>query len=153
MRRRSLRDVRDVAFLQPYQLPFVVAVVIVALVFTVFPEALEHSPIAFEERGFIHHVWHYTLLSGGLLTLWAMVWAHPNHRIQAEIIGLTFIATAVVINLIALITTQFVGPESEQASGIAIAIRAALLTGMSIRVFVLICEPTVQVSIEPRREG
>lgn len=152
MRRRSLRDVRDVALLHPYQLPLVVSLVVIAVVFTIWPDALDHSPISFETRGIIHHVWHYTLLTGSLVTLYAMLWAHPARRIQAEVIGLLALGATVALNFIALAADTFDGTPAE-GSGLGLGLRAALIIGFGLRLYTLVWQPTVQVSIEPRRES
>lgn len=149
MRKRSLRDVRDALFLNPYQLSVALALFVVTLVFVMWPEALDHDPIAFQDRGTMHHTWHYTLLVSSFVVLWAMVWAHPAQRVMSEILGLLGVFVAMVLTFIELVAAQSSG---DQPSGLFIGLLSGLILALAIRIYCLIKRPMVQVSVELRRE-
>ena len=109
-----------------FELALALALTVVALVFTAFPEALSHVPVGFENRGIIHHVFHYALLTGALLSLIGLV----GENARAEMMGLILLAGAISINLIALVT----GGDPE---GIAIAFRSAALIGVLSRLYLI----------------
>lgn len=124
-----------------------------ALIFTIWPEALAHSPISFEKRGILHHIWHYTLLLAPLIALYGMF---SNHRwkLYIESVGLVAIALAVALNLVAQITLLLEkGQESavlEGVTGYGIALRFGIVFVTGIRCWVILADPEVTV---PAQEG
>lgn len=140
----TIRSPRSVLLLNPFQLPLVVGLLLVAVVFTIWPQALDHSPVSFEKRGLVHHVWHYTLLLGSALTLVGML-AAARWRLKAEFVGLVSLIVVAALNMIALTSAE--GPTS----GFDLALRAAVIVGLSVRAVIVVTEPTVDVSAERRR--
>ena len=99
--------------------------VVLGTVFTLSPEFLEHSPIGFEKRGAVHHVWHYMILIGGLTLLFGLL---TEDRVL-EALGLVGCGAPVLLNLVASLTAEdesLSGPLSA-ASGIDIVVRLAVL--------------------------
>lgn len=137
---RTSHRVRRTALLHPFQLPVCVCLFVVAIVFTIFPEALEHSPVSFETRGVLHHIWHYALLFGALLVLIGLFLPTPaadigplrvKFRSRVEVInaavrklpwrpnplnvefaGLVLLALCIALNLVALVVNEFQNVES-----------------------------------------
>ena len=87
--------------------------------FTISPEFLEHSPIGFEQRGVVHHGFHYLILIGGF-TLLIGIWSRDP---LLEVLGLWGCGLPVALNLAALLTAENLANES----GIDIALRVVLL--------------------------
>jgi hypothetical protein len=115
------------------------------LVFTIWPQALEHSPISFEKRGVVHHIWHYSLLGGSILSLYGMFSA-SKLRLQYEFIGLLILTNALLMNLVAQLDTYFdAGPLAvhEGVTGIGLGARIILVLILLLRMFVLYFEPKV----------
>ncbi len=121
--------------LRPFEFPLVVVLCALAVVFTVAPEALDHAPISFETRGVIHHIWHYGLMAGSLLTLAGLL----SGRDKIEFAGLLVLIVVIAENLIAVVSDT--GP----VLGLTIAYRSALLTGLAIRAYTLIRRPVIEV--------
>ncbi len=149
----SLRSPRAVALLHPFQLPLVLILAGLSIVFTIWPEALNHNPISFENRGIIHHVWHYTLLTGALLSTAGLFMVH-SRRLQLELVGLCLLTGALVMNLVAVIAeAESVIISSETPSGLGMALRFGVITGLIIRLYIVAFEPTVEIPIPPTKES
>lgn len=99
---------------------------ILGTLFTISPELLEHSPVGFETRGILHHVFHYLILIGGLaLTLAVSI----RDRVM-EIAGLVACGVPTLLNLLALATAdaESIGVSlNESVSGMDIAVRLIVL--------------------------
>lgn len=119
---------RPVPFLlvHGFELALTLALVIVGIIFTAFPAALEHAPIGFENRGILHHSFHYGLLVGAVLAFVGLIWSAP----RTEMVGLILVAGAIAINLVALGTS---GDEN----GIAYTFRGAALVGILLRLYLI----------------
>lgn len=139
----ALRNPRDVLLLNPLQLPVVVALLTVSVVFTIWPEVLEHSPVSFEQRGIIHHFWHYTLLTGAASTLFGMMSAGPR-RLKAELVGLCLLIGALGINLTSAVAAAL-ATHPPEVSGLVVAMESALIAGLSVRAYIVTVEPTVDL--------
>lgn len=136
----SIRSPRSVLLLNPYQLPIVLCLFAVSVTFTFWPEVLEHTPLSFEARGIIHHLWHYALLVTSLLTLVGMFSAR-RWRLKAELIGVIGLIGVLGVNLVA-----FVADASREApNGLDLAFRLGILLGFMLRAFTLVREPTVDL--------
>jgi hypothetical protein len=147
----SIRSPRAVALLHPFQLPLVLGLAALAVVFTIWPAALNHTPISFETRGVIHHVWHYSLLAGAVIATVGMFVTH-RRRLQIELSGLFLLTGAIVMNLVAVIAqASTIPPTGEEApSGLGMALRAVVIAGLLVRTYTVVREPTVQIpSIRP----
>lgn len=142
----SIRSPWAVMVLAPFQLPIMLAVFLVSVVFTISPDTLQHTPISFETRGFIHHTWHYSLMLGSLLGVVGMFWTNPR-RLQAELAGLFILMGALTMNLIALVAFA-VSPSSdaEEPSGLGMAIRAGVILGLAVRAYIVVAQPVVTVT-------
>lgn len=136
--------------LQPFQLPLVVALGAIAVVFTIWPEALDHAPIAFEKRGVVHHVWHYSLLAGSFVALYGM-FSEAERRLRIEFAGLLTLLVVVALNTIALVADTLAQPPGVE-SGLGLALRFAVLAGFGVRLYTVIKQPTIHVSLEPRAQ-
>lgn len=136
----TIRSPRSVLLLSPYQLPVVTCLFAVTVVFTFWPEALEHTPLSFEARGAIHHVWHYAALAASLLTLVGMFSAQ-RWRLKAELIGLIGLIGVVGVNLVAFVAASTV----ETPNGLDLAFRLGILLGFTVRAVTLVREPTVDL--------
>lgn len=156
----SFNSPRSVLLLNPV-VPLVVSVFLIAVVFTIWPEALEHAPISFERRGVIHHIWHYSLLGGSILALYGMFSANLR-RLQFEFVGLLMLTTALAMNLVAQVATLIdegsaAGGEAAGVTGLGLALRAGVIVTLALRTAVLYFEPIVQVpgtgtAHEPRED-
>ncbi len=148
----SIRSPRAVALLQPVLVPIILATLVVSIVFTIAPETLNHSPISFENRGIIHHIWHYALLAGSLLATAGLFVVH-RRRLQIELSGLCLLIGVFTMNLVALISGSF-DPTEDPPSGFGMAIRAGIIVGFLIRAYTLVREPTVQIpGTKTNKEG
>ncbi len=146
----SIRSPRAVTLLQPVLVPTVLLLLVLSVVFTIWPEALNHTPISFETRGFVHHAWHYTLFAGSLLTTIGLFVNH-RRRLQIELSGLCLLVGALTMNAVALIADSTnLTPDEAPFSGLGMALRVGLIVGLLIRAYTVAIEPTVQVpSIRP----
>lgn len=146
----SFNSPKDVLLQNPTVLP-VFAVFAAAVIFTIWPSALEHSPISFERRGVIHHIWHYTLLSGCLVTLYGMFSAH-RLRAQIEFFGQVTLVVALALNFIAQTSTLVDEGASravlEGVTGVGLALRAGIILHLALRAWVLFKRPTQIVKIQ-----
>jgi len=140
----SIRSPWAVMVLMPFQLPLTLSIFAVSVVFTIWPDALQHSPISFEAQGFLHHVWHYSLMLGSLLVLVGMFWT-STRRLQAELAGLFVLMGALVINLIAVVALALDPGNGEEPSGLGMAIRAGVILGLAVRAFIIVTEPSVSI--------
>ncbi len=148
----SFRSPRAVALLLPFQLPLVLTLAALSVVFTVAPETLDHTPISFETRGVVHHVWHYTLLAGSLLATVGMFVVH-RRRLQIELSGLCLLTGALAMNLMVLIAEAMTTVADEAPTGLGMALRAAVIIGLLIRAYTVAREPTVQIPSTLTDEG
>ncbi len=135
---------RRAALVNPFETAIVFWLLVVSVMFTFWPQALEHSPISFEDRGVIHHVWHYTLLAGSISATFGLLSKSP-WRAWFEIFGLILLAAAVALNLIAVISAGLALPP---LAGWGVTLRIAILTGLVLRVYVLTTEPLVVVPVQ-----
>lgn len=150
----SIRSPRAVAILHPFQLPLVLVLAVLSIAFTIAPETLNHTPISFETRGIIHHVWHYTLLGGALLALVGM-FAAARRRLQIELSGLFLLAAALTMNLVGLFTVSAATATTgdEPPSGLGMALRVGVIVGLLVRAYTVAREPTVQIPGTQINEG
>ncbi len=139
-----IRSPRAVMVLMPFQLPIVLAIFAVSIVFTIWPDALQHTPISFETQGLIHHIWHYSLMLGSLLVLIGLFWTSPK-RLTVELIGLFVLMGALVMNMIALVAFAFSPADGEDPSGLGMAIRIGVIVGLGVRAYIVIREPIVNI--------
>lgn len=149
----TIRSPRSVLLLYPFQLTIVVAILAVSVTFTFWPEALEHAPVSFEQRGVIHHVWHYALLAGSGGTLWGMLSASAL-RLKVELIGLCLLVGALAMNLATMVADALASTslESSGLSGLEVALRAGVIAGLVVRAFTVTVEPTVEL-VNNQTEG
>lgn len=141
----TIRSPRSVLLMNPYQLPIVLCLFGVAVVFTFWPNLLEHSPVSFESRGLVHHAWHYALLASSSLTLVGMLSTRP-WRLKAELIGLIGLVGAVGVNFVAMLADALGNsPEESSLNGLTLAVRFALILGFTVRAFIVATEPTVDL--------
>lgn len=140
---------RGVVLLRPMQFPLVVALLAVSVVFTIWPDALQHTPITFETQGLIHHIWHYSLLVGSVLCLVGMLWTNPRWQLPVELSGLCLLMGALMVNLIALSSLASSLSESpsggDEPSGLGLALRVGVILGLAIRAYIIVSEPNVTV--------
>ncbi len=134
---------RTVLLLHPFELPLGVVLFIVAIVFTLFPAALEHSPVSFEARGIIHHVFfHYGLLLGSLGVVIGLLWPPPRGFV-IELAGLLLLLIALLLNLTAIVAADATGEIA--AGGLDIAMRAAVMLGIGTRAWTILRRSTIVV--------
>ncbi len=143
----SIRSPFAVMVLAPFQLPLILALGVVSIVFTIWPDALQHTAISFETRGVLHHIWHYSLLFGSVLTVVGMFWTDAR-RLRVELSGLFILMGSVMMNVIAQVASAAVGGE-DGASGLGMALRFGILVGMASRAFVIVAAPVVSVKAPP----
>ncbi len=148
----TVRSPRAVTLLHPFQLPLVLALAVLSVVFTVSPETLDHTPISFETRGVVHHIWHYTLLVGSLLATVGMFVAH-RRRLQIELSGLFLLTGALAMNLVASIAEATTTVADGSPTGLGMALRAGVIIGLLIRAYTVAREPTVQMPNTQTNEG
>lgn len=120
-----------------------------AVTFTIWPRVLEHAPISFEKLGVIHHIWHYSLLGGSVLTIYG-AFSASIYRLQYELIGWLILLNALVMNLVAQLDLFFnAGPLAvhEGVTGLGLGIRGILIALVLLRMFVLYFEPKVSSTI------
>lgn len=138
------------ALLYPFEAAMVFWMLVAAIVFTFWPEALEHAPVSFEERGFIHHVWHYSLLAGAVVSSFGLLMRSPK-RTLVEVLGLVLITCTVALNLIAVVSAGLTDNLPGSLDGWDVALRLGLLTGLALRIYILIREPIVEVTVQTVR--
>ncbi len=102
--------------------------------FTLSPELLSHSPVGFERRGVVHHIWHYVVLIGGL----SIVIGVQTHDRPFEVAGLIGCGAAVLLNLAASATAgdgaSLTGGVNPSISGFGVALRVIVLAWIVLRV-------------------
>lgn len=138
----TIRNPRSVVLLQPFQLTLVLTLVAVSVVFTIWPEFLDHAPVSFERRGIVHHIHHYMLLAGATLTAVGMVSA-GSRRLRTELVGLCLLIGALGVNLVAEVAHA--AGADQAASGLDIALRVAAVVGLTLRAYIVATEPTVSL--------
>ena len=143
---RPWDTMRGTLLLHPYQFPMALVLAGLSIVFAIWPDALEHAPIAFEQRGVIHHVWHYTLLVSSFVTLYGML-SKSRRKIQFELAGLLGLSVVVALNTIALTFDAASTPPGVE-SGLALALRYAIFVGFLTRMYTMVWQPTIHVSLE-----
>ncbi len=129
---------RTVLLLHPIELPIVACILLVAVAFTLAPDTLEHTAVSFEQRGIVHHAWHYTLLSGAVLTLVGLL-TQSRIAFRVEFAGLMLLIIAFAVNLIAVMTS------GDEISGLALATRCGMLIGLGVRAWIVLTQPTIVV--------
>jgi len=144
----SIRSPWAVMILMPFQLPIALSIFAVSIVFTVWPDALQHSPISFETQGFVHHAWHYSLALGSMLLL-AGMFLVSTRRLAIELSGIAVLIGALTMNLIALVAIVVSPGGDEEPSGLGLAIRVGIITGLAIRAHIIVTEPVVTVGQRP----
>lgn len=143
--RPPVRNPRRVLLLHPFQLPLSVCLFAVAVVFTVFPQALEHSPVSFETRGIIHHAFHYALLLGGGCSVIGLFMC-GRAALQVELGGLTLLLAALALNLTALIAGELTHDAAvDPLSGLGAALRVGVMLGIAVRMYIVLAQPTVEL--------
>jgi hypothetical protein len=143
------RGLRRVVLLHPFEFPLTVCLLIVAGVFLVFPDALEHSPVSFEVRGVIHHVWHTMLFLGALLTVIGLFRLGARGLVW-ELVGLTLLLACLAMNLTALIANELgtaTASTGEHLSGIDAVLRIAAMSAIAIRIWIIATRPTVTMTV------
>ncbi len=135
----GLRSIRTVLLLHPMELPIAACLLVVAVVFTISPTVLEHTPISFETRGPIHHAFHYLLLIGSALAVAGMLVAFPIRPGLVVGVGLFCIGSAVFVNVVALVS------DGAPINGLSLGERVGLLIGIGVRIYIVIAEPIVIV--------
>lgn len=141
------KRLRTVLLLHPFQVPIMVAMLIVAIVFQISPDTLSHTAVSFETRGIAHHVlFHYPLLFGAAFALAGLlieggrvVIADLTIADLLEIAGLTLVMVALAINLIALVAS------GADLNGLVLATRTGMLAALAARIYILIARPSVIV--------
>ncbi len=117
--------------LMPFQLPLMLAIFMVSVVFTIWPDALQHSPISFEKQGLVHHIWHYSLMLGALLVLIGLFWTSPR-RLTVELVGLFALIGALMMNIIAIVALAIMPGTAEEPSGLGMALRVGIISGLAV---------------------
>jgi hypothetical protein len=151
----TLKNPRTVIAMNPGTVCITGGILLVSIVFTLWPDLLEHSPIMFETRGLIHHAWHYALMLGATLTLIGEFWA-SRRALAVELLGVSMLTSAVAMNLAAMVTAalaaeqhigHFEGGSTGAPSGFGMALRAGVVAMYLIRSWVLIYQPQVRVRV------
>ena len=147
----SFTSPRSAILLNPAVL-IVMSILVAAAIFTIWPEALEHSPISFEKRGVVHHIWHYALLGGSVLALYGMFSASLR-RLQFEFAGLVLLVTAVAMNFVAQVSRLMdqgaASAGEDGVTGFGLCLRVGVIATLALRAWVLVAEPVVQVPVTP----
>ncbi len=97
--------------------------VVLGTLFTLSPELLSHSPIGFEKRGAVHHMWHYVVLIGGL----AVAFGAGTRDRLFESVGLIGCGAAVFLNLAAAVTAGDQVTDGSDLSGFGVGMRIVVL--------------------------
>ncbi len=130
---------RTVLLLHPIELPIVACLLLVAVIFGIAPDTLEHTAVSFEQRGIIHHVWHWVLLLGGAVLTLVGLLTQSRIAFRLEFAGLVALIIAFAVNLIAVMTS------GDQISGLALATRSGMLLGLGVRAWIVLTQPTIVV--------
>ncbi|MDQ3276058.1 MAG: hypothetical protein M3Q39_13795 [Actinomycetota bacterium] len=135
-------------FTKPFEFAIALALFIVCVIFTAFPEALAHAPVGFEDRGIAHHMFHYTLLLGSLLILVGLL-VKQGLADEIERAGLVLTAGALTVNLIGFLA----GDPLEELPGVGLAIRAAVILGLVLRAVAITRFPRIIVVAPDRGDS
>ncbi|MEJ7824924.1 MAG: hypothetical protein WKF48_05820 [Solirubrobacteraceae bacterium] len=108
------------------------------MTFTLAPDTLEHTAVSFEQRGIVHHAWHYMLLVGSVLTLLGLL-TQSRIAFRIEFTGLMLLIIAFAVNLVAVVTS------GEPISGLGLATRSGMLFGLGVRAWIVLTQPTIVV--------
>jgi hypothetical protein len=141
-----MKRLRSLLLLFPAEITLAGSLTLLAVIFTVFPEALEHSPVSFETRGWIHHAWHYLLLLAASLTLVSHIRSDP-WTARTRLLGLLGLVLALTLNLIAEISADLSNPAL-RAGGLDIGLRVAAISFLIIRIRMIVNPPTVNVTMD-----
>lgn len=147
MRNLGFRSPIKAALLYPMETALIFWMLVVSILFTIWPESLEHAPVSFEERGVVHHVWHYSLLVGAVISVAGLV-VQSRRRTLWEILGLVLLASAVALNLIAVIADGVTDGVAPSLGGWDVALRFGILTGLILRIYILTAQPVVEVDVQ-----
>jgi len=142
----TIRSPRDVIVLHPFQVPLVLCLFVLTVVFTGWPDALQHTPIGgFETQGPIHHIWHYALMFGSLLILVGMFWT-STRRLTVELAGVFILMGGLAMNLVAVVGLALDPGNNEEPSGLGMALRSGVILGLGVRAYIIIRDVTVTLS-------
>lgn len=130
-------------------LPILAALFVIAVTFTITPATLDHSPVAFETRGLVHHGFHYGLLAGALLGLAGALTTNKRGN-WLELVGLILVTAAIVMNLTALIADS-THPDGEALSGVGLALRVGAIVQLGVRIWILVTRPTAEINVARER--
>lgn len=146
MSRAQLRSkVRNELLVHPYELPLMFILVVIAALFLIVPEALEHTPVSFETRGWIHHGWHALLFVGAALNLTGRFVRGEARSLWMQFVGLAIILACLALNFTALIAGEVDGSGTEPLGGLDVALRAALMIGIGVRLYIIRTRATVEL--------
>lgn len=134
-------------FTNPFESAVAIALFVVCVIFTAFPEALEHAPVGFEDRGIAHHVFHYTLLLGSFLILVGLL-LKRGLADELERAGLILTAGALTVNLIGFLGSD----QLEDLPGVGLALRVAVILGLILRAVALTRFPRITVVAADRSD-
>lgn len=137
---RGQHDRLRIILLRQGSLPVVACLFIVAVIFAVFPDALNHTATSFETRSILHHVWHYLLLIGAGAAVVGAFMTDRRRGLFAEQLGLIGVECALVMNTIAISLT-----DTETTTGIGIALRVAAIIQIGVRIWILATRPTFEL--------
>lgn len=135
----TIRNPRSVLLLVPLEFSLALALWLTSIVFTIWPEVLEHAPVSFEQRGVVHHVWHYALLLGSSLMLVGLLSA-GTRRLQIELVGLVLVIGCLGVNLTAALASS-----ATTIAGLGVGLRVAAILGLSIRAWIVVREPPLSL--------
>ncbi len=142
-----MRKLPTVMFTRPFEFAIAVALFGVCVIFTTFPETLEHAPAGFEDRGIAHHIFHYTLLLGSLLILVGLL-LKRGLADEIERAGLVLTAGALTVNLIGFLDSA----PFDELPGVGAALRAAVILGLILRAVALTSFPRIIVVAADRSD-
>jgi hypothetical protein len=131
--------------LHPAEVSLTLSLLTVSLVFTAFPGFLEHSPVAFETRGLVHHAWHYTLLAGSATALAGLLLFDHAWARSMRLYGLLALVLVVLLNLIAAVTEDLTRP-GVSTGGLDLALRVSTIGFLSLRIRTIVRPPIVELS-------
>lgn len=118
----------------------------VSIVFWVTPDALEHTAVAFETRGILHHVWHGVLTAASALILMGLMWSYNKWivKFKVRLLGLLGLFATLLMNLTSAVFDSVTTSGDDMLGGIDFALRVAVITFLTIRI------ETVARSADPR---
>ncbi len=124
---------RDYVFLHAPTFVIGVLLVLLGSLYTIFPELLAHSPVSFENRGPVHHLWHYLLLTGGF-ALAGGVW---QRSLQLQVFGLWSSSLVILLNFVASAADAISAGSTVELSGMDMALRIMVLAILALRLYVV----------------